>query len=492
MQILGLADEVQFLAEPVAAQTANLLQLRRTSAGADLFVVQPSAANGLKLDIGTSDRVNVTVDVAAIQSTTVFRNESLVANTGSGFLYARGTGSQFIGGVAAVITDAVNDHSRLYFRTEASDSLTGGLSIEGSSSGMATHIAGALQVGIPLTISGAPVTYPETAFVVSTTAPYITLWNRTHEDSDGGRESRLNFKGEQSGGEETTLARIQVQHDGAADDQKGEILFYTNDGADADTPTERMRIDSAGQIQVGHSNASVFLLDCQRSDLVASFLADLSVSSVSGRAFAIGATGEGFSRCIFYTNSFIGFGSGAATRDVFIGRNSANTIGIGTAYDGTGEGHLKVGGNLTIGSGVAATDYTLTFNGETNDGVLTWMEDEDYFKFGDDVVGETLSTPQNTTTLGVGVTTFAITSNLVTLTGDGGGNTVATITGGLDGQLLTIIFVDGNITITDTDAHTANTVDLAGTATDLTSADDTTLQVVYDGTSWYETSRSVN
>jgi len=34
---------------------------------------------------------------------------------------------------------------------------------------------------------------------------------------------------------------------------------------------------------------------------------------------------------------------------------------------------------LTIGNGAAGVDYTLTFNGETNDGVITWMEDEDAF-----------------------------------------------------------------------------------------------------------------
>ena len=51
----------------------------------------------------------------------------------------------------------------------------------------------------------------------------------------------------------------------------------------------------------------------------------------------------------------------------------------------TSGGDLSVGGSLTIGSGKAATDYTLTFDGETNDGVITWMEDEDYFKFGDDI-----------------------------------------------------------------------------------------------------------
>lgn len=42
--------------------------------------------------------------------------------------------------------------------------------------------------------------------------------------------------------------------------------------------------------------------------------------------------------------------------------------------------------NLTIGDGTAATDFTLTFNGETNDGVITWMEDEDYFQYSDDIL----------------------------------------------------------------------------------------------------------
>jgi len=43
-------------------------------------------------------------------------------------------------------------------------------------------------------------------------------------------------------------------------------------------------------------------------------------------------------------------------------------------------------GALVIGSGAAGVDYNITFDGETNDGVLTWMEDEDYFEFADDVV----------------------------------------------------------------------------------------------------------
>jgi len=95
-------------------------------------------------------------------------------------------------------------------------------------------------------------------------------------------------------------------------------------------------------------------------------------------------------------------------------------------------------------------------------------------------------------TLAAAATTIAVTSAFVIVTGDGGGNTIGTITGGVTGIPYVFLFVDGNVTITDTDAHSANTVDLAGTATNFTSADDTTLTLIYDGTSWYELSRSVN
>ena len=76
----------------------------------------------------------------------------------------------------------------------------------------------------------------------------LVLYNTTHEDSDGGRESKLDWWGEQSGGERTTLARIEVSHDGAADDQKGKVIVYVNDGDDGDTPTQVLEMDSAGYV----------------------------------------------------------------------------------------------------------------------------------------------------------------------------------------------------------------------------------------------------
>jgi hypothetical protein len=41
---------------------------------------------------------------------------------------------------------------------------------------------------------------------------------------------------------------------------------------------------------------------------------------------------------------------------------------------------------ITLGTATDGTDVALTFDGHAGDGVLTWMEDEDYFKFSDDIL----------------------------------------------------------------------------------------------------------
>ena len=62
----------------------------------------------------------------------------------------------------------------------------------------------------------------------------------------------------------------------------------------------------------------------------------------------------------------------------------------GHTHDGTsaegGPITKLLGTSITIGDGTASTDITVTFDGETSDGVLKWMEDEDYFEFSDDLL----------------------------------------------------------------------------------------------------------
>ena len=57
----------------------------------------------------------------------------------------------------------------------------------------------------------------------------------------------------------------------------------------------------------------------------------------------------------------------------------------GTAAEG-GPITKLLGTNITIGDATSGTDITVTFDGETNDGVFKWMEDEDYFEFSDDLL----------------------------------------------------------------------------------------------------------
>lgn len=92
---------------------------------------------------------------------------------------------------------------------------------------------------------------PGTTVEVASADPRITVRNTTHEDADNGRESRIIFEGEQSGGEIATLAEIEASHDGTGDDQQGQLIFRINDGNDDAAPTEAMRIHHAGQLLVG-------------------------------------------------------------------------------------------------------------------------------------------------------------------------------------------------------------------------------------------------
>ena len=106
-------------------------------------------------------------------------------------------------------------------------------------------------IGTPV-VSLSTDTVDVTGDITTTDAtPEVIIVNDTHEDTDGGREGKVTFKGQASGGEETTLAQIQASHDGTSDDEKGDLIFKTNDGSDGASPTEAMRIDSSQNVGIG-------------------------------------------------------------------------------------------------------------------------------------------------------------------------------------------------------------------------------------------------
>lgn len=159
---------------------------------------------------------------------------------------------------------------------------------------------------------------------------------------------------------------------------------------------------------------------------------------------------------------------------------SGGDIGMGTTdLDGTpAKGRVVIKGTTNDGSTNILvgrdSDESNTTTLDTNGNLVT--------------IGE-ISSTGTSVTCGTGATTFAVTSNTVTVTGDGGGNTIATITGGVSGQMLTLIFVDALVTITDDATGNANTVNLSAA---FTSTANDVMTLVSNGTSWRESARSVN
>jgi hypothetical protein len=124
---------------------------------------------------------------------------------------------------------------------------------------------------------------------------------------------------------------------------------------------ERLRIDNNGVVVVGGPSATstqfgggyslVVDSSFSSSDQAAIFVTTPTTSAVSGRAFAIGVTGDSFATSIFHSNGAIGVGPGGdSNRDVFLTRSTTNTFRIGTTYAGTGNGNLIVNGNVGIGT----------------------------------------------------------------------------------------------------------------------------------------------
>lgn len=156
-----------------------------------------------------------------------------------------------------------------------------------------------------------------------------------------------------------------------------------------------------------------------------------------------------------------------------IGTSGAQDMFLRTA--GANRWEIDGEGNGGAGSLVPTSDSALDV-GSSGNRVRVVFTDE-------------MQTTRTLTTLGVAATTFAASTSFHQMTGDGGANTLATITSGAQGQELKLQFVDGLITITDDNTHAANSVDLSAA---FTSADDTILVLLHDGISWYEMTRSVN
>lgn len=112
-----------------------------------------------------------------------------------------------------------------------------------------------------------------------------------------------------------------------------------------------------GQIPGFNANGRMVL---NASDNVLDIYANLSTSTTTGRVMGITAIGETYGRTMFYSDGKVGWGSGAATRDVFLSRYGTNELKV-TSDGGSGAGNLRVYGNLYV-NGFSKIDSFLTTN----------------------------------------------------------------------------------------------------------------------------------
>ena len=147
---------------------------------------------------------------------------------------------------------------------------------------------------------------------------------------------------------------------------------------------------------------------------------------------------------------------------------NAFNVSSGHTHDGstTGDGgpiSTLFSNTLTFGTN-AESDIAITFNATSNDGVLTWKEDEDYFEFSDDLLIATTEKIQfrdtaiyiNSSTDGqldlVADTEIQIAATTIDINGN------ADISGNLG--------IGGNLTVTGTTTFNGGTITMGDAATD--------------------------
>ena len=175
---------------------------------------------------------------------------------------------------------------------------------------------------------GIGVSNPGTFVEIVSTAPYVTIRNSTQEDNVDGRESKVIFEGEQSGGEISTLAQIEASHTTSNDNQAGKLSFSTNSGSSI---SETLRLGSDGDILF--CGTSVTTPGKNNTDIGASF-----EKTANGPSFYV---------------------SNDATVPIFVNRNTTGTV-FAVRYQSVAKGGIDVTTTSVVYN--TSSDYRLKEN----------------------------------------------------------------------------------------------------------------------------------
>ena len=195
---------------------------------ANNLLKQRNTANSAWITLGTLDGGRLLNDGSSAAPALAF-----AADTDTGL--ARGGANQLK--FVAAGDDVITASSSNVVINEAANNLD--VRIEGqSNSALLCTDASTDRVGVGIS-------NPGTFVEIVSAAPYVTIRNSTQEDNDDGRESKIIFEGEQSGGEISTLAQIEASHTTSSDNQAGRLSFSTNSGSSI---SETLRLGSEGDV----------------------------------------------------------------------------------------------------------------------------------------------------------------------------------------------------------------------------------------------------
>ena len=181
---------------------------------------------------------------------------------------------------------------------------------------------------------------------------------------------------------------------------------------------------------------------------------------------------------------FVNITANATTAGTVLAVNATGLVdGIGI-YSPSAEAGLTTGKYLSLGGVFTVAKFGATVITGTAEGTaaLTLTNGDIVVTQGNVLISDgALATAIETV---ASAAAFPIDSGIVRPTGT---DTITTITGGVAGQTLTLLFTTA-IAFTDDATKAANTININGA---FTSSDLDTLVLIFDGTSWYELSRTV-
>ena len=239
-------------------------------------------------------------------------------------------------------------------------------------------------------------------------SPTLTLENSTSEDTSGGRESQVVFKGLQSGSEESTLVKITASHEGTSDDQKGQLVVGVNDGDDDDAPTTAITVASTGNVTFSQDLTVSDDVKLASDAAVLGFGAnnDVTITHVHDSGLTLKNTSTGDDTPFVFTlqtgetdialNDYLGriffqapdetAGTdaivvaaeiSALSEGDFAADNNATSLSFATASSGSPTQKMVINsaGKVGIGTGASASIVLYVYNNETGKNVAQFTQD---------------------------------------------------------------------------------------------------------------------